>query len=45
MGEKQHDQGEEDAAGMDAPSQQDSGGENRVIVKVDGGGGDGQESA
>ena len=42
--QKQHDQSKEDAAGVETPSQQDSGSEDRVIVEVDCGRGDGQKS-
>ena len=35
MPQQQHDQGKEDAVGMEAPGQQNSSGENQVIVEVD----------
>ena len=45
MGQKQHDQSEEHAAGVETPSQQNSRDEDGVIVEVNGGRGDGQKSA
>src|SRR5580693_4544253 len=45
MPKQQHDQGEEDAAGMEAPGQHDSCSENKVIVEVDCSRRDGQKSA
>ena len=45
MCQKQHEQSEEDAAGVEAPSEKDSGGEDGVIVEIDCGRGDRQKPA
>ena len=45
MRQQQHAQSEKDAAGVEAPRQQNSGNENRIVREVNCGGGDGQKSA